>query len=100
MLGPVARKQDAPPVHRWGHVRLAPVAPLEDAVLVGEALDRLAPVQLHGDHLVAEPLAVLLEVVDVRTARASYAVWGDVVRVGVVARNDELGDLDVPQAHN
>ena len=55
MLGP-------PPIHRRGRVRLAPVAPREDAVLVGEPLDRFAPIQLHGDDLVTETLAVLLKV--------------------------------------
>src|SRR5438046_2243010 len=84
VLGPVARKQDAPPVHRWGRVRLAPVAPVEHAVLVGEALDRLAPVQLHGDDLVAEPHAVLLKVVDIRPARPIQVARGEVVRVGLV----------------
>src|SRR2546425_4482393 len=33
---------------------LAAVAPVEGAVLLGEALDRLAPVQLDGDDLGAE----------------------------------------------
>ncbi len=76
MLGPVARGQDAPPVHRTA----------------------LPPVQLHGDHLVAEALAVLREVVDVRLARATYAARGDVVRVGLVARIGERDDRVVPRA--
>src|SRR5207249_9126667 len=89
VLGPVAREQDAPPVQRGGDVRLAAIALLrevsragfEGAVLVGEALDRLAPVQLHGDDLVAEPFAVLRKVVDVRPARAVQVARRDVVRI-------------------
>src|SRR5439155_9534977 len=78
MLGPVARGQDAPPLHRTA----------------------LPPVQLHGDHLVAEALAVLREVVDVRLARATYAARGDVLRVGLVARIGERDDRVVPRAHH
>src|SRR5207253_1414024 len=73
VIRPVARKDDAAPVRRRGRVRLAAVAPgarvghsVEGAVLVGESLDRLAPVQLHRDDLGAEALAILYLVVDVR----------------------------------
>ena len=60
----------------------------------------MPPVQLHGDHLAAEALAVLREVVDVRLARATHAARGDVVRVGLVARTGERDDRVVPRAHH
>src|SRR5882724_6296867 len=98
VIGPVAREDDAPPVRRRGRVRLAAVAPAEGAVLVGEALDRLAPVQLHRDDLGAEALAVLHLVVDVRPARAIDVARRDVAREGLVVRIGERGDLAVAQA--
>src|SRR5206468_9491223 len=87
VIRPVAREDDAAPVRRRGRVRLAAVAPgarvghsVEGAVLVGEALDRLAPVQLHRNDLGAEALAILYLVVDVRPARAIDVARRDVAR--------------------
>src|SRR2546425_13148974 len=79
---------------------LAAVAPVEGAVLLGEALDRLAPVQLDGDDLGAEALAVLNVVVDVCPARAIDVARRDVARVGLVVRIGERGDLAVAQARH